>query len=160
MVSLLYANDGFSKRLHVGDTLAVPSLSQIKKKASKAEKKQKVSVSEPNADGTYKVQAGDNLYSIARRFSTTTDMIRRLNNMGTSNAIHPGQVIRVQGELDEEISPAPANSDEFVHVVKKGEGLWDIARQYKVTIEEIVRWNGLKDTKVKPGDRLKITKKP
>ena len=87
-------------------------------------------------------------------------MIRRLNNMGTSNAIHPGQVIRVQGELDEDISPAQANSDEFVHVVKKGEGLWDIARQYKVTIEEIVRWNGLKDTKVKVGDRLKIVKNP
>ena len=55
------------------------------------------------------------------------------------------------------------NDDLFlpvVHVVKKGEGLWDIARQYKVTIEEIVRWNGLKDTKVKVGDRLKIVKNP
>lgn len=163
VVSLLYANDGFSKRLHVGDTLAVPSLSQIKKKASKADKKQKgvvqaSAVQSPSTDGMYTVQAGDNLYSIARRFSTTTDMIRRLNNMGTSNAIHPGQVIRVQGEVDEDAA-APANPGEVVHTVKKGEGLWDIARQYKVTIEEIVRWNGLNDTKVKPGDRLKIVKK-
>ena len=78
--------------------------------------------------------------------------------MGTSNAIHPGQVIRVQGEVDEDAA-APANPGEVVHTVKKGEGLWDIARQYKVTIEEIVRWNGLNDTKVKPGDRLKIVKK-
>ena len=163
VVSLLYANDGFSKRLHVGDTLAVPSLSQIKKKASKAEKKQKVSVTvpsaAPSADGMYTVRAGDNLYSIAKRFSTTTDMIRRLNNMGTSNAIHPGQVIRVQGEIDDEGSSVPVNPGEVIHTVKKGEGLWDIARQYKVTIEEIVRWNGLNDTKVKPGERLKIVKK-
>jgi membrane-bound lytic murein transglycosylase D len=156
VVSLLYANDGFSKRLHVGDTLAVPSLSQLKKKAAKADKKQKVVVQEPNSDGTYTVQAGDNLYSIARQFSTTTDKIRSLNNMGTSNAIHPGQVIRVQGD----VSSTGANPGEVVHVVKKGEGLWDIARQYKVTIEEIVRWNGLKDTKVKVGDRLKIVKNP
>ena len=164
VVSLLYANDGFSKRLHVGDTLAVPSLSQLKKKASKADKKQKVvvqpsAVQASSADGLYTVQAGDNLYSISRRFSTTTDMIRRLNNMGTSNAIHPGQVIRVQGEVEDD-SPVQTNSGEVVHTVKKGEGLWDIARQYKVTIEEIVRWNGLKDTKVKAGDRLKIVKNP
>ena len=163
VVSLLYANDGFSKRLHVGDTLAVPSLSQLKKKAAKADKKQKVVVQTSDAqassvDGMYTVQAGDNLYSISRRFSTTTDMIRRLNNMGTSNAIHPGQVIRVQGEVDEDERPAQANPGEFIHTVKKGEGLWDIARQYKVTIEEIVRWNGLNDTKVKVGDRLKIVK--
>jgi FOG: LysM repeat len=86
-------------------------------------------------------------------------MIRRLNNMGTSNAIHPGQVIRVQGEINDEEDSAPVNPGEVVHTVKKGEGLWDIARQYKVTIEEIVRWNGLNDTKVKPGERLKIVKK-
>lgn len=161
VVSLLYANDGFSKRLHVGDTLAVPSLSQLKKKAAKKQKgaAQTSEAQASSADGMYTVQAGDNLYSISRRFSTTTDMIRRLNNMGTSNAIHPGQVIRVQGEVDDD-SSAPTNPGEVVHTVKKGEGLWDIARQYKVTIEEIVRWNGLKDTKVKAGDRLKIVKNP
>ena len=47
---------------------------------------------------------------------------------------------------------------EKVHVVKKGEGLWDISRQYGVTIEDIVRWNNLKDTKIRIGDKLIIRK--
>jgi membrane-bound lytic murein transglycosylase D len=47
---------------------------------------------------------------------------------------------------------------ERVHVVKKGEGLWDISRQYGVTIEDIVRWNNLKDTKIRIGDKLIIRK--
>ncbi|MCQ2096372.1 MAG: LysM peptidoglycan-binding domain-containing protein [Fibrobacter sp.] len=44
------------------------------------------------------------------------------------------------------------------HTVKKGESLWDISRQYKVSIEDIVKWNGLSDTKIKEGVTLKIKK--
>ena len=50
------------------------------------------------------------------------------------------------------------SAKERVHVVKKGEGLWDISRQYGVTIEDIVRWNNLKDTKIRIGDKLIIRK--
>ena len=50
------------------------------------------------------------------------------------------------------------SAGEKVHVVKKGEGLWDISRQYGVTIEDIVRWNDLKDTKIRIGDKLIIRK--
>lgn len=160
VASLLYANDGFSKRLTVGDTLVIPSTPHSKKKASKSEKKPKATpapAEKNDTASTYKVKAGDNLYNLAKQFSTTIERIRLLNGMGTSNAIHPGQVIRVRGEVDE--SALQQNPDETIHVVKKGEGLWDIARRYKVSIENLVRWNGLKGTKVKPGDRIKIKKK-
>lgn len=45
------------------------------------------------------------------------------------------------------------------HTVKKGESLWDISRQYKVSIDEIVKWNNLPNTKIKEGLILKIQKK-
>lgn len=174
VVSLLYANNGFNKRLTVGDTLKIPSLAQLKKKTSKNDKndkndkKSKSKMVKASSDDdidisaeTYRIRAGDNLYTIAKRFSTTTDNIRRLNGMTKSSAIHPGQVIRVQGKFEySEGDEDPENMDFITYTVKKGEGLWDISRQHKVTIEEIVRWNRLKDTKVKPGDRLKIGKKP
>jgi membrane-bound lytic murein transglycosylase D len=95
------------------------------------------------------VQAGDNLSSIARKYGTTVAKLQSLNNMGSSTNLNIGQKIKVQGAAAEEF---------LTHTVKKGEGLWDISRQYKVTIEEIVKWNGLKDTKLKVGDRLKIKK--
>ena len=63
---------------------------------------------------------------------------------------------------DKQAGSATAKSEkpakERVHVVKKGEGLWDISRQYGVTIEDIVRWNDLKDTKIRIGDKLIIRK--
>jgi membrane-bound lytic murein transglycosylase D len=64
--------------------------------------------------------------------------------------------------IDKQAGSASAKSEksakERVHVVKKGEGLWDISRQYGVTIEDIVRWNNLKDTKIRIGDKLIIRK--
>lgn len=49
----------------------------------------------PSFRGLYTVRAGDTLISIARRFKTTTGAIRRLNNMGTSTTIKPGQVLKI-----------------------------------------------------------------
>jgi membrane-bound lytic murein transglycosylase D len=68
--------------------------------------------------------------------------------MGNSTNLSVGQKLKVAG--------TPQDSGVKVHTVKKGEGLWDIARQYKVTIEEIVKWNDLTDTKIKVGEKLKI----
>ena len=43
-----------------------------------------------------------------------------------------------------------------MHVVKEGESLWKIARQYKVKLEEIVKLNQLEKDKLYPGMTLRI----
>jgi len=43
-----------------------------------------------------------------------------------------------------------------IHLVKRGETLWKIARIYGVTIEEIRRYNRLKSSMLKPGMKLAI----
>lgn len=40
--------------------------------------------------GYYAVQSGDNLYALARDFFTTMKELQRLNNLGSSTVIHPG----------------------------------------------------------------------
>lgn len=159
VVLLLQANQGFSKRLMVGDSVVIPefvrnSSKTVPRSASKSEKnradsKPAHSSKDDEKSSIYVVQAGDNLSSIARKYGTTVAKLQSLNNMGSSTNLNIGQKIKVQGAAAEEF---------LTHTVKKGEGLWDISRQYKVTIEEIVKWNGLKDTKLKVGDRLKIKK--
>jgi membrane-bound lytic murein transglycosylase D len=42
------------------------------------------------------------------------------------------------------------------HKVEKSETIFGIAKKYGVTIEDIVKWNGLKDTKIKINEKLKI----
>lgn len=161
VVLLMEANGGFEKRLSVGDSLVVPEYVQPKKPLKKVDpvksnpESAKASSASKTAGkaaetGTYIVEPGDNLSYIAKKFGTSVEEIQALNGMGNSVAIYAGQKLRVSG--------TGAQVNEVIHVVKKGEGLWDIARQYKVTIEDIVKWNKLTDTKVKIGDKLKIRK--
>ncbi|HSX11460.1 MAG TPA: LysM peptidoglycan-binding domain-containing protein [Chlamydiales bacterium] len=51
--------------------------------------------------------------------------------------------------------PAPIATSRF-HVVKDGESLWKISRQYKVKVEEIVKLNGLEKDSLFPGMTLKL----
>ena len=150
VVMLMQANEGFNRRLSVGDSLVIPEYVRKKaeKKAAKSETKTAAKPKSNEKTSVYTVQSGDNLTNIARKFGTTVAKIQELNNMGNSSSLSVGQKLKVAGTAQE--------AETKIHTVKKGEGLWDIARQYKVTIEEIVKWNDLKDTKIKVGEKLKI----
>ena len=165
VVMLLEANGGFNKRLTEGDSIVIPEFVQPKKQ--KGAKKQEPLVKKPEpkkeevkfTGDVYVVQSGDNLFSISKKCNTTVADIQALNGMGNSTSIYPGQKLKVAGKAPAAASEAPKADDGFItHEVKKGEGLWDLARQYNVTIEDIVKWNGLSDTKIKVGERLKIKK--
>ncbi|SHK88066.1 membrane-bound lytic murein transglycosylase D [Fibrobacter sp. UWT2] len=151
VVMLMQANEGFNRRLSVGDSLVIPEY--VRKKAEKkTAKSESKPAAKPKASNektsVYTVQSGDNLTNIARKFGTTVAKIQELNNMGSSSSLSVGQKLKVAGTAQE--------AQFKIHTVKKGEGLWDISRQYKVTIEEIVKWNDLQDTKIKVGEMLKI----
>ena len=120
VVMLMEANDGFKRRLAVGDTLDIPEFVQTVQKAP----------AKP-ADKTAK--SGDKAKAADKKAAD-------------------------KKVTDKKAATAEKATGERIHVVKKGEGLWDISRQYGVTIEDIVRWNDLKDTKIRIGDKLKIKK--
>lgn len=167
VMMLLEANEGFRKRLNVGDSIVIPEFVQPKKSKSSAKetvspvakKEPATPVSKKDVNGKkqdgktdiYVVQSGDNLSSIAKKLNMTVSEIQALNGMGESTSIFAGQKLKISGS-------APKSETEIVHEVQKGEGLWDISRQYKVTIEDIVKWNKLNDTKIKVGDKLIIRK--
>ena len=151
VILLMQANKGFNRRLTVGDSLMIPEFVRNSKSASRGKSDKSVAAKSKTEKknekvSLYVVQAGDNLTAIARKFGTSVAKIQSLNNMGQSTNLSVGQRLKVDGSAEEV----------RIHVVKKGEGLWDISRQYNVTIEEIVKWNDLKDTKIKVGEKLKI----
>ncbi|MCC7380001.1 MAG: LysM peptidoglycan-binding domain-containing protein, partial [Chitinophagaceae bacterium] len=45
-----------------------------------------------------------------------------------------------------------------IHVVEPKEGLYAIARKYKVTVQQLKEWNNLQSDDLKPGQQIKISK--
>ncbi len=53
-------------------------------------------------------------------------------------------------------APQPQPQPRRNHVVQEGENLWKIARQYKVTVDQIVQLNGLEKEIIRPGMILQM----
>ena len=91
---------------------------------------------------TYKVVSGDSLWNIARRFNTTVDNLRRLNNL-TSDTIFVGQVIIVSPP----ISTAPYKTY-TTHTVASGDNLWSISLKYGIPMPELMAENNLTQSSI------------
>ena len=99
---------------------------------------------------TYTVQKGDSLYQIAKKFNTTVDEIKRINNLKT-NTLSIGQKLKIP--VIKEPSTAPATD---TYIVQKGDSLYQIAKKFNTTVDEIKRINNLKTNTLSIGQKLKI----
>ncbi len=53
-------------------------------------------------------------------------------------------------------TPVQAKQKRNIHVVRRGETLASIARTYRCYVSQLIRWNGLKSSRIYPGQRLKV----
>lgn len=98
---------------------------------------------------TYIVRPGDTLYSIARRYGTSVDVLVNLNNLSSADNIKVGQELQIPGT-----APVPAPR---VHIVRRGDTLYSIARYYGVSMTELVAINGIANPdRIYIGQRLVI----
>jgi LysM repeat protein len=92
----------------------------------------------------YVVKSGDNLYSIAQRYNTTTTRLMEFNNLKT-NLLSIGQVLRI-----------PTTSSPVTYTVKSGDNLYSIAQRFNTTADEIKRKNNLTSNLLSIGQILII----
>jgi membrane-bound lytic murein transglycosylase D len=100
------------------------------------------------------VRAGETLYSIAKQHQLNVMEIVEWNNLKLEEGLKPGQVLNLRAPEDKQ-----AKSTEIIHEVKTADTLYSVARQYGVTIKELMEWNQKKDFSVTIGENLKILKK-
>lgn len=99
---------------------------------------------------TYVVQAGDNLYNIARKYNTSVSEIVRLNNLPNNNlSIGQQLLIPTAGSSGSSNSPK-------TYVVQRGDSLYSIARKFNVSVSDITRLNNLAGTSLSIGQQLFI----
>ena len=123
-------NNLTSNTLSIGQVLKLPS-----DKASNVEKEENTI--------SYTVQKGDSLYSIARKYSTTIDKIKDLNNL-TTNLLSIGQVLLI---------PTDTNL-ETTYTVQKGDSLYSIAKKYDTTVDRLKQLNNLSSNLLSIGQIL------
>lgn len=110
---------------------------------------------------THTVKKGESLGSIAKKYGVTIANLKKWNNL-KGETVHPGQKLKIyrngaapkQGGKQK---TTPASSYK-THTVKKGETLSTIARKYNCTVADLKKWNNLKGSTVKVGQKLKIKK--
>lgn len=105
------------------------------------------------------VQPRETLYAIARMYGLTVMNLVEWNDLDLQSGIRPGQALRLEEKPTPaaEIAEARGNR-EIVHEVKSSDTLYSIARQYSVTIKELMEWNGKKDFSLSIGEKLKIVR--
>lgn len=128
------ANNLISNTLSIGQVLRIPI------------------EEEDSLPSTYIVVSGDTLYSIARKFNTTIDAIKTLNNL-TTNSLSIGQTLRIPGETEENI---PTAVDYVDYTVKSGDSLYAIARNYGISVDDIKSFNNLTSNTLSIGQKLRI----
>jgi len=99
----------------------------------------------------YTVKEGDSLFHLARRFNTTITQIQKINNL-SSNLITVGQVLRIPTE-----SQAKASAEPVRYVVQGGDSPAAIARKFNISVDELLKHNGLsRKSVIHPGQTLTV----
>lgn len=99
---------------------------------------------EESQNTTYVVKSGDTLYSIAKKYNTTPDNIKKDNNL-TNNNLKVGQILKIQ----------PTNLTD-TYTVQRGDTLYSIAKKYNTTVNNIKELNKLSKDSLTIGQTLLI----
>lgn len=107
----------------------------------------------------HRVAQGETMYSIARATGLTMGELLALNGLEPGSGLKVGQVLKIAD--DEVLTPTEPGDNagkpkEVIHEVQPKETLYSVARQYGVTIKELMEWNEKTELSVAQGERLRI----
>ncbi len=98
----------------------------------------------------YRIQKGDSLASIAKKFNTSIEELENLNSRAYLNDLRVGMDIII-----------PKNQDQYfsVYNIEAGDSLYKIARKYNINPELLASLNGLDmEDYIYPNQELLIPK--
>ncbi|MBE8167942.1 MAG: LysM peptidoglycan-binding domain-containing protein [Shewanella sp.] len=113
----------------------------------------------------YKIKSGDSMGVIAKRFHTTSSVIKSVNNIDGNIIIAGEHLLIPVSAKDASHYTLTANArlkhkqgisrgnTKLNYTVSSGDSLWEIARNHKVKTSDLARWNNMA-----PKDRLRVGK--
>ncbi len=112
-----------------------------------------------SADSTihHKVQSGDTLWSISRKYNVTLEQISLWNNMRSNSPLVAGKHIRISALPSDLASDQAEALRKINYLVRADDSLTDIAQRYNVSVSSIRQWNSLdKSDRLQPGQALTL----
>ena len=97
---------------------------------------------------TYKVMAGDTLYSIANKLDTSVNELKEINNLST-NMLKIGQILKIPTKVVD-------IGDTELYQVKAGDTLYSIANKYNISVNELKTINNLTNNDLAVGQLLNV----
>ena len=136
---------------------------------------------------THQVLAKESLFSIARQYGVSVAALRYWNNLTDTEGLQPGQellvsdplgkpetnkktplpdttsVVTTKADTTQVVKTAPlrqfALQELTEHIVQPGESLFRIAWEFGMTVPEIMDVNKKTESKIVPGEKLKVKAK-
>jgi membrane-bound lytic murein transglycosylase D len=112
----------------------------------------------------HKVRKGETLEVLSKKFGTDAKTIMLANGMRRPGPLAAGTMLRIPLECQTERLPAMpaaklprAKQEPIEHVVRQGDSLYNLAKRYGTTTEEIQRLNRVTAQSLAIGQVLKIT---
>lgn len=103
---------------------------------------------------TYRVQPGDSWWNLAKRFNVDVSDLAKWNGKIPADILHPGQSLVI---LEHTLAPQLAHLQQINYIIRQGDSLWKISRQFNVTVADVQAWNNLSDRSLLiPGQQLKL----
>ncbi len=142
-----------SNHLSIGQVLSIPAEPGSKTRAPLYQ------APPPVQAKTYRVQSGDNLWTIAKAHRIEVSDLKRWNRL-QGNALKIGQSLQVQppstaAGATTKGSAKPAGSVTY-YKVRQGDSLYLIAKRFKVDLKQLQRWNPKAGKQLKPGQTLAL----
>lgn len=114
------------------------------------------SATDPNDSFRHQVKAGETLYSIAQQHQTSVSILQETNGLTGGETLKVGQILKIAENESVAETVAPAKSSEIIHEVKPSETLYSVARQYGISIKQLMEWNEKTEFQVSVGEKLRI----
>ena len=154
-------NNLSSNNIRVGQRLVIyrGGTSSGSASASSAPAKTQASSAAPASGGsTYTVKSGDTLSGIANRNGVTVAQLKQWNGLSGNN-IKVGQKLKVKAGSTSQPAASSSSGDYITYTVKSGDSFYSIAKNYSgVSAQNIMDFNGMTSSKLKPGMKIKIPK--
>lgn len=160
-----------SRHLKYGQTLRVPGFVTGRGGAAPAEVSESPSAPTTNIEEApareYVVKRGDTLFNIAKAHDLNVEDLARWNGLERRTRLKSGDRLRLTGPSaaaapataePQEAAPVEASSEARYYTAKKGDFPAKIAKQNGISLENLMKWNGLsKKSTIRVGQKLQVS---